>query len=389
MPFSSFAESAPDPVPATASLSTDALDPVANASVESLAPRSADSLAWPAQPESGRASVVPAPAPPPAPAGLAIWSPAPAASSAWSDPDLSEFAVSATASSGSSAPRELPPTPAPVPSRRRRGDFFLLFAASLVSAILASTATAGLVVRPAPTPSAAPVLPVSAKAAIPAAPSPAPSAVPLIAISTAAGPPFSGAAIAAAASPAVGTIETHAAGQIGLGSGFIYAADGYILTAAHVVEGANALTVTLADGRAFPGTVKARDLARDVAVVKIAATSLPTIPLGNAGHLQVGQTVMAIGDPLGQYPGSVTIGIISGLDRSLTVADELTGQPRDLTGMIQTDAAINQGNSGGPLLDSAGAAIGLISAASAAAQDVNFVTPISAANTVIAAAKSP
>ena len=98
----------------------------------------------------------------------------------------------------------------------------------------------------------------------------------------------------------------------------------------------------------------------------------------------VGQTVMAIGDPLGGYPGSVTVGVVSGVDRSLTVADELTGQPRDLTGMIQTDAAINPGNSGGPLIDSSGKVIGIISAGASSAEGMGFAVPISAAAAVMA-----
>ena len=203
------------------------------------------------------------------------------------------------------------------------------------------------------------------------------------------------AAIAAAASSAVVTINTRVAAQgdprsggTGVGSGFIYDADGSILTAAHVVEGATEITVTLADGRTFPGTVAASDLALDVAVVRIAASGLSTIPLESTGAPNVGETVIAIGDPLGDYPGSVTIGIVSGLDRSVTVADELTGRPRDLTAMIQTDAAINPGNSGGPLIDTAGKVIGVISASSSSAQGMGFAVPISAASAVMASSKT-
>jgi S1-C subfamily serine protease len=170
----------------------------------------------------------------------------------------------------------------------------------------------------------------------------------------------------------------------GLGSGFIYAADGYILTAAHVIEGASAIKVTFADGRQFPATVVASDLATDVAVLHVVATGLPVISLGESAALAVGQTVLTIGDPLGAYPSSVTAGIISGLARTVTVPDELTGRPRTLTGMIQTDAAINSGNSGGPLLDASGAAIGLISATAAGSQNIGFATPIAAAQSVIA-----
>ncbi len=203
------------------------------------------------------------------------------------------------------------------------------------------------------------------------------------------------AAIAAAANPAVVTIDTRITARgdprgagTGVGSGFIYDANGSILTAAHVVEGATEITVTLADGRTFQGTVTASDLALDVAVVRIAASGLPTIPLETSGAPNVGEAVIAIGDPLGDYPGSVTIGIVSGLDRSVTVADELTGRPRDLAGMIQTDAAINPGNSGGPLIDTAGKVIGVISASSSSAQGMGFAVPISAASGVMASSKT-
>jgi len=217
-------------------------------------------------------------------------------------------------------------------------------------------------------------------------------------VTAATGTSSSVAAIAAAANPAVVTIETTVtsagggrsggASGTGVGSGFIYKANGYILTAAHVVEGASQITVTLADGRTFKGTVAARDLALDVAVVKVAATGLPTVSVGRSGDLKIGQTVMAIGDPLGQYPGSVTIGIVSGLDRSVTVADEVTRQARDLTGLVQTDAAINQGNSGGPLIDASGAVVGIINAGSSSAQGIGFAVPIDAAAAVMAAART-
>ena len=216
-------------------------------------------------------------------------------------------------------------------------------------------------------------------------------------ITTAATTTSSVAAIAAAASPAVVTIQTTVTSQgfgrsaagaaTGIGSGFIYAADGFILTAAHVVEGASRVSVTLADGRTFTGTIAASDLSLDVAVVKIAAAGLPTIALGSSSGLRIGQTLIAIGDPLGEYPGSVTLGIVSGLDRSVTVADDVTRQERDLSGLVQTDAAINQGNSGGPLLDASGTVIGIISAGSSSAEGIGFAVPIDAAAAVLDAAR--
>ena len=280
----------------------------------------------------------------------------------------------------------LPVAPGPAAhrarARRRRGDIGLLLGASMLSAALASGATAVLVAGPATT--AAPTSTTTA------------TTTAVASVTAAAGTSSSIAAIVATDNPAVVTIETTAtspgggprsATATGVGSGFVYGANGSILTAAHVVEGASRITVTLADGRTFPGTVAATNLTLDVAVVKIDAAGLPTVSLASSDALQVGQTVIAIGDPLGDYPGSVTIGIVSGLDRSVTVSDELTGRPRDLTGMIQTDAAINPGNSGGPLIDTSGKVIGIISAGSSDAQGMGFAVPISAAALVVASAK--
>ena len=254
----------------------------------------------------------------------------------------------------------------------------MVFGAALLSAAVASGATAALVAQPAAmTTTSAPGTTV-------------------VGISTAATTSSSLAAITASALPAVVAIETTITSQprsprsspsgTGVGSGFIYQADGLILTAAHVVEGASQITVRLKDGRTFEGTVAASDLVRDVAVIRIDASGLPAISLGTSGTLQVGQTVLAIGDPLGEYPGSATVGIVSGVGRSVTVTDELTGQDRELSGMLQTDAAINQGNSGGPLIDAAGEAIGIISAGSTVAQGIGFAVPIDAAAAVMASA---
>lgn len=288
--------------------------------------------------------------------------------------------VSETAAYGGAAPTT------PARNRRRRGDIGMVLAASILSAVVASGATAALVPRPATMTAATTTTPASAAGTTAAG------------VMTAATTSPSVAALAAASSPAVVTIDTTVTSQVrgsrgapsgtGVGSGFIYNADGYILTAAHVVEGASQITVTLQDGRTFNGTVAARDLALDVAVVKIEASGLPTISLGKSSALKIGQTVLAIGDPLGEYPGSVTVGIVSGLDRSVTVADELTRQGRDLTGLIQTDAAINQGNSGGPLIDTSGSVIGIISAGSSSAQGIGFAVPIDTAAALMAALKT-
>jgi S1-C subfamily serine protease len=141
----------------------------------------------------------------------------------------------------------------------------------------------------------------------------------------------------------------------GLGSGFIIAADGLLLTNAHVVEGSTKVTVGLEDGRRVPGTVVGLDRFTDLAVVRLAGNgSWPVAPLGNSDTLQVGEWAIAMGNPYG-LDRTVTMGIISSLNRSaskLGIADKRLE-------LIQTDAAINPGNSGGPLLNADGEVIGV------------------------------
>ena len=116
----------------------------------------------------------------------------------------------------------------------------------------------------------------------------------------------------------------------GVGSGVIYTSSGYILTNAHVVEGGTTIKVTLSDGREFPATVVKSDAVADIAIVKIDVSGLTVATIGKSSGLLVGQTVIAIGSPLGDYTESVTTGVLSGTGRTITVADDLTGQPRTL-----------------------------------------------------------
>ena len=160
---------------------------------------------------------------------------------------------------------------------------------------------------------------------------------------------------------------------LGLGSGFIFDANGWILTNHHVVADGGTLTVQLADGRSFPATVYGTDTLTDLAIVKIDATGLPTATLGDSSALAIGQTVIAVGDPLGEYPGTVTTGVVSGVGRSLTDTDI------NLDDLIQTDAAINPGNSGGPLIDENGDVIGIDTAMASSAQGIGFAIPINLA----------
>jgi S1-C subfamily serine protease len=203
--------------------------------------------------------------------------------------------------------------------------------------------------------------------------------------------------VAAKVSPAVVTITSQAAAgavspfsvpSTGVGSGFIYDANGLILTNYHVVEGAGALTVTLQDGRELPGRVAASDPDHDLAVVRIDATGLPTVAIGSSASLKVGQLVVAIGSPLGTFTDSVTSGILSATGRSITVRDSSTRQARTMSNLLQTDAAINEGNSGGPLLDASGRVIGINTASAASAEGLGFAIAIDQAASIMSSART-
>jgi serine protease Do len=161
----------------------------------------------------------------------------------------------------------------------------------------------------------------------------------------------------------------------GSGSGFIIDRAGYILTNNHVIEGAERITVTLADGRAFRAEVVGVDPAIDVALVRIPESpSLPEAPLGNSDELRAGEWVCAIGNPLG-YVHSVTVGVVSFRGRKLF--------DLSLDDYIQTDAAINFGNSGGPLINSRGEVVGINSAISSRASNIGFAVPINQAVAIL------
>ena len=162
----------------------------------------------------------------------------------------------------------------------------------------------------------------------------------------------------------------------GQGSGFITDNSGIILTNAHVVSGADKVTVTLKDGRQFEGEVKGSDPVTDLAVVKIEpqGADLPIASLGNSGEVQVGDWAIAVGNPLG-LNNTVTLGIISTLDRS----SAQVGIPDKRVDFLQTDAAINPGNSGGPLLNDRGEVIGINTAIRANATGIGFAIPINKA----------
>ncbi|MCT7979098.1 HhoA/HhoB/HtrA family serine endopeptidase [Laspinema olomoucense] len=174
-----------------------------------------------------------------------------------------------------------------------------------------------------------------------------------------------------------GPMEPQQRVERGTGSGFIISDDGQILTNAHVINGADKVSVVLKDGRSFEGTVLGEDPISDVAVVKIEATNLPKATLGNSQQLQPGEWAIAIGNPLG-LDNSVTAGIVSATGRS----SRDVGVPDKRVGFIQTDAAINPGNSGGPLLNARGEVIGMNTAIISGAQGLGFAIPIQTAQAI-------
>jgi len=165
--------------------------------------------------------------------------------------------------------------------------------------------------------------------------------------------------------------------QRGQGSGFIIDRNGFILTNAHVVSGADTVVVTLQDGRTFQGNVRGVDEPSDLAVVKIEGKDLPVAPLSSSSAVKVGDWAIAVGNPLG-LNSTVTFGIISTLNRS----SAQVGIPDKRLDFIQTDAAINPGNSGGPLLNQRGEVIGINTAIRADAQGIGFAIPIDKAKAI-------
>ncbi len=164
------------------------------------------------------------------------------------------------------------------------------------------------------------------------------------------------------------------------GTGMIVTGDGYVITNKHVVDGARNIQVILDDGTTYNNVkIVGTDPINDVAYLKIANVSeLPVVTLGDSKTITVGQQVIAIGNALGQYQNTITSGIISGAGRSLTAcADEYCTEYEDLSDMIQTDASINAGNSGGPLVNAAGEVIGINTAVSSEGNNIGFAIPIS------------
>lgn len=163
--------------------------------------------------------------------------------------------------------------------------------------------------------------------------------------------------------------------EVGGGTGFIISANGLIATNKHVVLDSEAeYTVLTNDGKKYSATVVDRDPLQDIAIIKIDANNLPILKLGNSDNLEIGQTVIAIGNALGEFRNTVSSGIISGLLRTITAGGG--GMSEQLEDIIQTDAAINPGNSGGPLLNLFGEVIGMNTAVVQGAENIGFAIPI-------------
>jgi serine protease Do len=280
------------------------------------------------------------------------------------------------------SPRTHPPGPAREKTGRR--PFGTVIAAAVLAAVLASGSTAAIVglVHPGTT--------------APAAAAPTPNAAVTTTGGTTTLQQEDITAVVAAARESVVTLTSEISGvrgpfggtATGVGSGIILTADGYALTNRHVVEGSKSLSATTADGTEYPATVVTLSDTQDLALVKIEATGLQPATISPSSAIKVGQTAIAIGSPLGTYTETVTKGIISALDRTVTVQDDQTGRPVTLRGLIQTDAAINPGNSGGPLLDALGQVVGVNTATASSAQGLGFAIPIQEAASLIAQARA-
>jgi putative serine protease PepD len=282
------------------------------------------------------------------------------------------------------------PVPGPSPTRpgalvRLRTTVAVALFSALISGLLASIFVSAT--------------PASTSIAVPTATSIAvPTATPAMASLAPTSPVLTETAVVAAATRSVVTITSETIGRrgfspwaipsTGVGSGIVLTADGLILTNNHVVENTQSLTVTLPDGRDVGASVVTTAPELDLAIVRADAAGLAPATLGDSDAAQVGETVLAIGSPLGTYTNTVTRGIVSATGRTITVTDEQTRRLRTLTGLMQTDAAINPGNSGGPLVNAQGQVIAVNTAVSSNAEGLGFAIPINAAKALIAQVES-
>lgn len=264
------------------------------------------------------------------------------------------------------AMNETPTNPTPSPERRvRRGTALALaLTAGLLSGSLAGGAAGGAIGLAMRT----------------AEPSPATSSTTSAVLSASSSSGVDISDVVASVQDAVVTVEVASNARGGLaatgsGSGFIVTGDGLILTSYHVINGAAQITVVMTDGTTADATVVASNASRDVALLDISGSGLPTIDLASA-TAEVGQTVISMGTALGEYPNTVTLGVVSGLNREMTASTGVRSS-ETLTDVIQTDAALSSGMSGGPLLDAAGRAVGINTAVYGDANGIGFAVPIS------------
>ncbi len=165
--------------------------------------------------------------------------------------------------------------------------------------------------------------------------------------------------------------------KIGGGSAFIISSDGYILTSQHVVADPEAnYTVILEPTKKYPAKVTSRDPINDIAILKIKEKNCPHLELGDSDKIELGEEVIAVGNPLGEFHDTISAGIVSGLSRFIAAYSSFSQEATRLKGLIQTDAAINPGNSGGPLVNMEGKVIGINTAMVMGAQNLGFAIPI-------------
>lgn len=202
------------------------------------------------------------------------------------------------------------------------------------------------------------------------------------------------ASVAQAVGPSVVSIVTTTRAQSvfgaydgqGAGTGVIVSQDGYIMTNNHVIDGARSVSVVMSDGSSYDDVeVVGSDPLNDIAFLKIVdASGLTAATLGDSGSVRIGQRVVAIGNALGQFQNTVTSGIVSGTGRPIVAGSGDGRQTETLTDLIQTDAAINSGNSGGPLVNTAGQVIGINTAVATDANGIGFAIPINATKGILA-----
>jgi S1-C subfamily serine protease len=258
----------------------------------------------------------------------------------------------------------------------------LVVGAAVLSAILASGGTTALLVGSVPGTEGEPT-PTASEAAILGTPPPFPA-------TTVRDVGDAIADVAAALEPSVVTIAPTGFGRGASagGSGVIVSADGLILTTTVVVPAESTYDIVLADTREGTARVVASDVASGLVLLRTDLANLAPAPLAGASDLAVGQRVIAIGSPLGEFADTVTAGIVSSLGRSIDLRDPSTGRRVALEGLIQTDAAINAGSSGGPLLDIGGAVVGIIATSASSGEGIGFAIPIEAAADLLARAES-